>query len=864
MAKPAFDPSKPFEAVKPPFDPSKPFSIVEEAPGPAIEEKVETGIRSAIEGATGGLSEPVIGGINAFVGNLIEAGFDAESIGEFAKKAVSAEALKQQYSKDIARRRKLEAELPEIAIPSEIGGAVAGGLVTGGATAAPKAIQAATVLPRLAMGAGEVAAKMVPTAIGQAAAKGAVSAASAEALKAAAQVPTGVMAPQEIAIKEAALLGGGLGAGAQAVVSGVKSIPGVAKKVVSALGGVREEGITAYLKDPAAVVRAQSPEVIKASIDEQVGMLNRAIENGDVAISDAKKAIEKTEEALAQEVNKRSTEFAKAKFDAKQYLAGKKQEFNEAVKVAQKTTESAMTAGKQILRDDAVNAVGALKDQVIEGSKQSYKILERSGRQIDTAIPLQVAKEQLEALKVQGKAPVTGAAAAAYKQIEQYVDDLGRFKKPLNASEAKKKIQQLDNDARFLMDQGEFGTDLNNALIAIRRGFDQQLKDIPEYAEIMARVSDDTALLGQANKLFGNVERAQSKIARIENPEQDLSRQVLFQLGQRTQRNFENQVELLKGAEARLAPGVIPEQMRVSPTGMELTKAETAVEAMQRPGVLEDILAPIRAESPQALAARQAQEQMVRAQNIAAAAEKNLKDLGPFARPASNINAIRTALSGRNPEYTRYLENLTKLSGEDFVRAIDDLKIAEQFGKSFQIGSRNVNLWALGAGGAMYGITGDPTVSLAVAGLGGGFGSMVDRFGPKMTQKVLDAYLKVEGLPTVQKINKAFAGLPVEIIEQIKNDFIRTLPVATGEQVQVPPDQAASLLRDIKASDLSTIKKAEMIKEMSANGSLNSNDVAAVMIGKRAKPTRVMVPEKKADLNMDKPDVLRNLAKPRQ
>lgn len=88
MAKPAFDPKKPFEVVeekKPPFDPSKSFQVLDEpvAPGPIGAEKLETAARSALEGATFGVSEPILSGVNATIGNLIDAGFDAESLKDF-------------------------------------------------------------------------------------------------------------------------------------------------------------------------------------------------------------------------------------------------------------------------------------------------------------------------------------------------------------------------------------------------------------------------------------------------------------------------------------------------------------------------------------------------------------------------------------------------------------------------------------------------------------------------------------------------------------------------------------------------------------------------------------------------------------
>lgn len=858
MAKPAFDPSKPFEVPsKPAFDPSKPFEAVSDGPG--LLEKVETGARSGIEGFTGGISEPFIGKINAVIGNLIRAGFDAESIGQFAKEAVSGAAIEQEYQKDIARRRALEAELPEVALPAEIAGAVLFGLGTGGATAAPSALKAATLAPRIATGLGEAAAKVVPTALGKAITKGAVSAASAEALKAAAQVPTGVMLPKEVDITQAAESGALLGGLPTAVVGGAKAVAKAAPKVLSALGGVSEEAIQKFLKDPGAVYRAKSPEMIKDLIDEQVQGLTTAIQKGDIAVGDAKRALSDAQKALSDEVKARSKEFSQAKFDLSQSLRSMRQKFDDSVQSAKQATESKMTAQKQILKEDAVNAVSVLKDRVIQGSKQSYDVLQRSGAKIDPKIPLEAAKDQLESLKVAGEIPTTGVAAQAYQKIQAYIDDLSRFKKPLNASEAKKKIQQLDQDTQYIINAGEFGDDAEIAIKAIRSAFDQQLKELPEYAEIMAQVAEDTRLLSQANKLFGNVERAQTKLSRIDEPARDLERQVLIQLGQKTGRDFQGQIDLITGMGKRLETDIIQKQLMGEPVGVELKAAERQLAKMQRPGAVEKVLAPIQKESPFAEEVLKAQQKALETQALLTQTQQRLKEIGPFAFPRSNINAIKTALSERNPEYTKFLENLSKLSGEDFVSYIKDLQLAEQFGKEFRIGSRNVNLWALGTGAAMYGITGDPTTALVVAGLGGGFGSMVDRFGPVMTQKVLERYLRIRGMPTVKKINQAFGDLPKEVLKSVKDDFARSYPVAVDDEVEIEPQKMASLKLDIMNSELSSVKKAQMISSMAKTGVIKAGDLTSVMMGKKTKGP-IYVPKEKSDaVRLDKPDVLKAL-----
>jgi hypothetical protein len=859
MAKPAFNPATPFTplADKPAFDPSKPFETAEAETGPNLAEKIETGARSAFEGATLGLSEPVVSGINAIVSNLIDAGFDAESIGEFTKQAVNAEAIKQEYAKDIARRKQLEAELPEIAIPSEIAGGVATGLMTGGAGAAPGALKALAAPTRAVEALAGAVAKKVPTTLGQAVARGAVGAGAAEALKGAVQVPTGVATPEEIDVLGAAKFGGALGGGVQAGISGIKAAPVIGKRLLQAFGGVSEEGIEAYLKDPGAFVRAKSPEQIKASIDAFSEELRSGVESGNVSVAAADKAVSEAKQALNQEISKRSKEFQSAKFDAKGALRKAEEKLSEAKKVFKADTEALLDANKMTLRDETVEAVGALKEKVIRESKKSYDILESSGRVVSVQPAIDAAEEALEGLKVQGKAPTAGASAQAFNQIKSYVDDLKQYKNILSTSDAKKKIQQLDQDYQAAVTAGEFTSDAQRALRSIRRAFDEQLKDIPEYAQVMAGLSRDTDLLQRANLKLGNLDKAGAKIARIDLPGRDMDRALVAELGDATGRKLQDRIATIQTTGQKLTPTALTAIEKASPEAAAFRRAQMAEAKLRIPGAEEAFMGGVETASPQAIALRKAQEELQIRQEQLLKVKNKLKEIGPFGKPLSNISAIGNVLAERNPEYLKILKKMSELADEDLVKAVDDLRVAQDFQKEFRIGSRNVNLWGLGAGAAAYGITGDIGSSLVIAGMGGGFGSLVDRFGPKMTKKVLDGYLKIEGLPTVQKIEQVYSNLPKPVVNQLKDDLIRTLAVSTPEEVYLSPMQAESAKQDISRSSLSSIQKAKMLDALSKNKPLSSTDLSAVMIGKKAAPPLAVKLTKPPVLKEDKPDILK-------
>lgn len=221
--------------------------------GPGVAEKVETAGRSVLEGITAGASEPAISGVNAVLGNLIESGFDADSLKDFFSKSIDSSRISSEYQKDVARRKGLEKELPGYAIGGEVIGAMA-----------PFGVPAK--IGKAAAGAVKGLAK-VP-AVGSILAGGAeaaISGAASEAAKQAVQVPTGVMESGEgPGIGQVATSGAKIGAGLSAIPVLGKAIGAVVPGVMSAFGGVSPKVISEYLKREAPLEPVTSERLQEA------------------------------------------------------------------------------------------------------------------------------------------------------------------------------------------------------------------------------------------------------------------------------------------------------------------------------------------------------------------------------------------------------------------------------------------------------------------------------------------------------------------------------------------------------------------------------------------------------------------------
>jgi hypothetical protein len=695
-----------------------------------------------------------------------------------------------------------------------VGGAVLGGLAMplGGAATGGLAAKALTAAPRAAEALGAVAALAVPAKLGaplKAAARGAAAAGSAEAIKQAVQEPSQLMEGGKDQIAEAAAFGGKFGGALGVAGSALKAIPDVSKKLLMAFGGVDEQNINKYLKDPQAFTRAKSAEELKDMIDAQTETLAAKVADGELSVKQAKEVLDNTRLAVRQE-----------KFDVKAKLDDARAKFDDSVAVTTRLQNESLTAGRLALRDQTRDAIDALKQKVVEGSQLSYDALEKSGMIVDTSGPIAAAKDALESLKIKGKPPTAGASGLAFREIQKHLNDLQGLGKQLSASQAKRKIQLLDQDFNAIEEAGAFSDAASNAIKSIRRAFDVQLKSIPEYAQIMETVRADAELLTEARKQFGTIEKANAKILRIEAPDRANDRRILADLGQRIGMPFDVDVSQIQKTAAGLKPEALARRTQRMPQAREIGRMEQQLATMSRPGYMESVERVVAAE-----------QRVLRQQEALTEAKAALESIGPFARPASNINAIATAVRGKNPEYVSYLQALTQMNEADFVQAIDDLQLAEAFRKEFRFGSRNVNVWALGAGGAVYAITGSPMAAAAVAGLGGGFGGLVDRFGPRMVQKVLDGYLKIEGLPTVQKLNRVYSDLPKPVLEQLKNDLIRSMATAPDEPLVVSEEQKAAVSQDVMVAKISSLEKSRMLLAIQNDEPVSTQALMRIAMG---------------------------------
>jgi hypothetical protein len=725
-------------------------------PEPALSEQIETAGRSVLEGMTFGASEPAISGVNAVIGNLISSGFDAEGLKDFFNKSVDSARIQAEFKRDVERRRKLEQELPGIAAASEIAGAVLPAFATGGTTAAAKLAvaptQAVSALGKGAVAAAERLAAPAIEAVGLAgkaptltkAARGVGQAVAtgvaAEAVKQAAEVPTGFITPEE------RLELGDVAEGAALISGTMEALPLVGKaikaggaKALSAVGGVREKTIKEYLKRSEPLLPV-STEVLKDQVDN----------------------------ALAR-------------------------------------VQAGLVEQRKQGADDLLVAVKALKDKIIEGSKESYDILEREG--IDTAkkgaeklikassindeINRQIAAQKTKTgdiLLNPLRESVANKLQDFQGRLNLLVDQVGEN---LDLGTAKNLIQSLDEITDFAVAEGQFSTRLDQSLKAIRSSINKQLRQLsPAYASKMDEVSKDAKLLDAASQLFGTEQAALGNLQTLAVGKNPRVNELASQLEQAT--------------------GV-----KIS-RGIEAIKKTIPVERMD---------------------------------------------------PKTTQSFLKGVMSDRSIEGKRTLKLLSELADEDLVKLADEAAMTAEFEKVVQNGSRDVNFWkevlgGLTAGGALAGTAvGGPMGGV----VGAGIGYMVKTFGAPATKKILDGMITVRGIPSVQKLNQALSEVDPKTRQNLINGFIRanTVGMEADEPkvIKFEPQAAEAAIQDFKSSGLDSVTKAKAMKSLQQSQTVDTTIMKRFMVGEQPKASPA-IPMPKAEseaVKEDRPDMLKAL-----
>jgi hypothetical protein len=715
-------------------------------------------------------ARPFVAGAGGAIGGAIERlGRDDDS-GLLDKIKSLPEAMDSGFITMRADARAEEAELqkrrPGLVLAGDIGGAVLTAPFTGGAALAKGAGMGARLAKAARMGTGFGAAQ----ALGQADTAG----------EAATIIAAGT------ALGPAAELG------LAGAAKGAKALPGAAawtaKKGMTVFLGPSKEAIDTYLQRAELIRGARSAEEIKNGIDEVMEGYLGAVKSAEMSKVEAKEGLRLIEDQIRDATQKANFSFGIKKADIREQLRNARSAVDAAFG-EEKAKLSAIKSPIQ-LADDVAGAVQDLKAQVSRGSAESYKILDAdpNAYSVRNAGPIlmKMANEMniqpferaglAAAGSVKPGAPVTAQTAGVQNELRAFAQRLMNTPQRIPARELKKILQQIDASEKAMYGQPGFDGRVSQAYKMVRSTIDQQVKDAnTDYAAKMAEVAEKSDLLSSVLERFSDPRATVSKLNSIAGRTAGGDRELLARLGKSTGNDFETAIQQFGQAQTTLKdPRAMEGIKRGLPEYKTLLKTEAKNYQLGRP---ESAAANVQSEL-NSLGLKErlalAQEGLLGSETklaIEAARLKPFRALSPARTQAIVENLLRDPKM-QNIESRNALRALSGASEQDFMRMIGDLKTQRSFSGEYRNGSRNVVL-----GGIIGFITG------GLPGVGGGavVGSAIDRYGPKMAQKILDGYLRVSESPTLQKIQSL--AIPAEAKEFMKKEFFGSGPAGASAAV---------------------------------------------------------------------------------
>jgi len=548
-----------------------------------------------------------------------------------------------------------------------------------------------------------------------------------------------------------------VGRAAGALWRGVKKVP---RKVLSSLSGVDEVSLVAFAKNPERYLNAADRVQVKEQVDQVITSIHENVKNKKIGYEEAKITLKELGMAIKAGKTEKHDYVKQQLKMAQERLAG---EFMQA--------EAALAAKPAPLRlqPDIDDSIQELKRRVSEGSRKAFEGLRDQPvtvNKIDKAL-----RRKVKELGGRGSA----AAQQAQVVIQRY-KDLIRSKATMvgdemniSASEIKRIIQDIDTDvSSWNAAAGSFDDAFNKSLKELRGNLSSRLKDqFPTYKIQMERVAEDAGLLSKVSKEFGDESRALSRLSNIAKPIAKPQREMLAKLGAKTGKDFtspiEEYIQTQRTLKSRIRKEDIRKGLRPYAEVQKIKAQEALIKRQRKPKVLQEQL---RA-SKQFEATQKAMRGYVKADE--------LKKRFTGWTTTSSEGRIK-AIMGGQIEVRKRLKELGKMSSKDFEKMVDDLRVKEAFDKDITRGSKNVNLWQM----LGYGLTGGAFGGAPGVIFGGLFGAAVDKYGPKMAQKILIATSKIKKRPTVKALRSA--GLPPDIAEELVRDFQRAIAVKAGTE----------------------------------------------------------------------------------
>ena len=555
-------------------------------------------------------------------------------------------------------------------------------------------------------------------------------------------------------------------AGGKLLSTAAKAPGWAAKKVLSSLGGVKQEVIEKYLQNPERIRGARTFDELYETTTKIVGQLGDDLDNSKISFENAKKHLDDVAGGIKDSRVEGKEKALQQVQQAKEMLAESFQVKKQGIQ------RQASSANVEPMVSDAL---GNLKTKVIGGSNDAAKVLTK--KSVSVSKPYEFINNQLKNLSTE-TADDSKAALRKLREVGKALFKKGKTNLDgefiADARQIKKMIQSIDRDVdQWEIAAGAFDTDYGRQLKGFRRELDSVLKEsFPKYKDKMAPVAADAALLTEASKKFGKPDRALSRLGGLDRTSAKYDLETVKALALKEGGDLPQALnDMLKAQRTLKSPIKLDEVKRALPEASALRTAEMQKAVAKRlasPKVVKEAI-----KKNAATFKLKSETEKLQAKKEVFARLKSFGEQG-----AEN----KLLQVGRGRKFAeKQLRELSQYADEDLVEAVKAAQDAASFDKTMFSGSRNVNLWAMlgalgqtatgrgGVGAAAGGVFAGP-IGLAV---GATLGALMDNYGPRVTKQILDGVLRIKGPFSNAAISKM--NLPDNIKKELIKQFQLTV-----------------------------------------------------------------------------------------
>lgn len=646
----------------------------------------------------------------------------------------------KRRDQEIADMKERGEKYPVAKAVGTAGGFLAPLLATGGASAAAEGAEAVPFITRLG--------------------KSVLHSAKMGAVYGAAQNPgdkEGVVDPLQLSERvegagEGVKFGAKLGVGLPLVAAGIQGagVPAkwAAQKVGKIFANIGEETTGRYLENPEAINNAPSRENISNRILELKKTADDNVAKAHEDLSTARQSLAENKVDTRSGLQDQKFDTGRELNEAQANFNEKKQQFKETL---QKNNLTAMAG-------EVHDAVGQLKDKVVQGSKDAYDILENAKGDVSIDPLTKLMQKHYEAQFING-VPKNDLAAQSAQEIRAMQMRLFEMTKQtegkLSLPQAKQMLQGLDETINYNSSRqaGAFAPQTDRALSEIRHAIDQDVKtQVPEYRAKMEQVSEQVKLLKDASKLYGTPEKAISNLNNIDSEKgQAIHVPLLKGLSDHTGKDLREPVAgYLLNQRVLSTPSLFDEMIGNTPEAKALAGAKSKMEGISNPEYARTVSE--KANSPLQAKVTGAESRLEATRDK----QKIFSGITP-----DSVTGKTKALNGANSYGAEErFGKIDKEHGTNFEKEIEARNDADQFSKTDTHGSRKSMVG--GSLGALIGWLGGKSPESAAIGYAAGnaAGAAADRYSGQAFKMALDKGKAVgQGLQTA---SKAIENVPAQ------------------------------------------------------------------------------------------------------